>query len=155
MSSLNDKAFKAVEEWRCRPLDREYPYVYVDGIYLKRSWGGSYENVAVMVAIGMNDDGYHEVIWCAEDFTESAERWRDFLSWLKSRGLSGVRMFTGDKAYRKAEISRNTAYSHLAKNDLPHPGHPSVPLFALGGINARDSTIAMLTPSTDRDRNAR
>ena len=34
----------------------------MDGIYLKRSWGGSYENVAVMVAIGVNDDGYREVI---------------------------------------------------------------------------------------------
>ena len=98
VSSLNDKAFKAVEEWRCRPLAREYPYVYVDGIYLKRSWGGSYENVAVMVAIGVNEDGYREVIGCAEGFTESAERWRDFLSWLKPRGLRGVRMFVGDKA---------------------------------------------------------
>ena len=53
-SNLNGKAFKVVDEWRCRPLTREYPYVYVDGIYLKRSWGGSYENVAVMVAIGVN-----------------------------------------------------------------------------------------------------
>ena len=98
VSNLNEKAFKAVEEWRCRPLAREYPYVYVDGIYLKRSWGGSYENVAVMVAIGVNEDGYREVIGCAEGFTESAECWRDFLSWLKSRGLRGVRMLVGDKA---------------------------------------------------------
>lgn len=98
VSNLDDKAFKAVEEWRCRPLACEYPYVYVDGIYLKRSWGGSYENVAVMVAIGVNEDGYREVIGCAEGFTESSECWRDFLSWLKSHGLRGVRMFAGDKA---------------------------------------------------------
>lgn len=98
VSNLDDKAFKSVDEWRYRPLTREYPYVYVDGIYLKRSWGDSYENVAVMVAIGVNEDGYREVIRCAEGFTESAECWRDFLSRLKSRGLRGVRMFTGDKA---------------------------------------------------------
>ena len=98
VSNLNDKAFKAVDEWRCRPLTCEYPYVYVDGIYLKRSWGGSYENVAVMVAIGVNEDGYREVIGCAEGFTESKECWHGFLSWLKSRELRGVRMFTGDKA---------------------------------------------------------
>ena len=42
VSNLNEKAFAAVEEWRNRPLVRAYPYVYVDGIYLKRSWGGSY-----------------------------------------------------------------------------------------------------------------
>ena len=94
VSNFNDKAFKAVEERRCRPLACEYPYVYVDGIYLKRSWGGSYENVAIMAAVGVNEDGYREVIGCAE----SSECWRDFLSWLKSRGLRGVRMFVGDKA---------------------------------------------------------
>ena len=97
-SNLNDKAFKAADEWRCRPLACAYPYVYVDGIYLKRSWGGSYENVAMMAAIGVNEDGYREVIGCVEGFTESKERWRGFLSWLKSRGLRGVRMYTGDKA---------------------------------------------------------
>lgn len=101
VSNLNDKAFKAVDEWRCRPLACEYPYVYVDGIYLERSWGGSYENVAVMVAIGMNEDGHREVIGCAEGFTESSECWRDFLSWLRSRGLRGVRMAVGDKAAAK------------------------------------------------------
>lgn len=89
VSNLSDKAFEAVEEWRSRPLTRKYPYVFVDGIYLKRSWGGSFENVAVMVAIGVNDDGYREVIGAAEGFTESAECWREFLSWLKSRGLRG------------------------------------------------------------------
>ena len=98
VSNLNDKAFRAVDEWRCRPLTCEYPYVYIDGIYLKRSWGGSYEDVTMMVSISVNEDGYREVIGCAEGFTESKECWRDFLSWLKSRGLRGVRMFTGDKA---------------------------------------------------------
>ena len=51
-----------------------------------------------MVAIGVNDDGYREVIGAAEGYTESSECWREFLSWLRSRGLRGVRMFTGDKA---------------------------------------------------------
>ncbi|OUO18989.1 IS256 family transposase [Collinsella sp. An307] len=98
VSNLNEKAFASVEERRNRPLERAYPYACVDGIYLKRSWGGSYENVAVMVAIGVNDDGYREVIGAAEGFTESSGCWRELLSWLKSRGLRGVRGFTGDRA---------------------------------------------------------
>lgn len=97
VSNLNDKAFKAVEEWRCRPLACEYPYVYVDGIYLKRSWGGSYENVSILVAIGVDGDGRREIIGCAEGFTESKDSWREFLLWLRGRGLKGVRMVTGDK----------------------------------------------------------
>ena len=51
-----------------------------------------------MVAIGVNEGGYREVIGRAEDFTESKECWRGFLSWLKSRGLRGVLMVVGDKA---------------------------------------------------------
>lgn len=97
VSDLNEKAFAPVEEWRNRPLERAYPYARVDGIYLKRSWGGAYENVAVMIAIGVND-GYREVIGAAEGLTESSECWREFLSWLRSRGLHGVRMVVGDKA---------------------------------------------------------
>ena len=97
VSNLNEKAFESADKRRCRPLTCVYPYVYIDGIYLKRSWG-CYENVAVMVAIGANEDGYREMIGCAEGFAESKECWRDFLSWLRSRGLRGVRMFAGDKA---------------------------------------------------------
>ena len=77
VSNLNGKAFKAVEEWRTRPLSGEYPYVYIDGIYLKRSWGGSYENVAVMAAVGVNGDGYREVIGCAEGVRRDPRILRD------------------------------------------------------------------------------
>lgn len=126
VSNLNEKAFDAVEKWRSRPLEHSYPYVFIDGIYLKRSWGGSFENVAVMVAIGVNDEGYREIIGAAEGFTESAECWRDFLSWLRSRGLSGVRMFTGDKAASMtgaiAEVFPDAAYQrcivHFYRNAL-------------------------------------
>ena len=98
VSNLNGRAFASAGEWRNRPPGRAYPYACVDGIYLKRSWGGAHGNVAVMIAIGVNDDGYREVIGAAEGFTESSECWREFLSWLRSRGLHGVRMVVGDKA---------------------------------------------------------
>ena len=62
VSNLNEKSPKSANErWR-RPPTREYPYVYVNGIYPKRSRDGSYKNVAVMVAVGVNEDGYREAI---------------------------------------------------------------------------------------------
>ena len=70
----------------------------VDGIYLRRAWGGAHGNAAAMVAIGVDDDGHREVIGAAEGFTGSPGRWRELLSWPRSRGLRGVRMLTGDKA---------------------------------------------------------
>ena len=152
VSNLNEKAFASVEEWRGRPLTREYPYVYVDGIYQTRAWGGSYENVAVMVAIGVNDDGYREVIGAAEGFTESSECWREFLSWLKGRGLRGVRMFTGDKAAGMvgslAEVFPEAAYQrctvHFYRNVLakvPKSKRPRVAA-ALKAIHAMESREA-------------
>ena len=104
ISELNKKAYVHIEEWRNRPLQGgSYPYVYVDGIYLKRNWGGEYENVAVLVAIAVNEDGYREVIGAAEGMKEDKESWTQFLKWLKSRGLSGVRLVIGDRCLGMVE----------------------------------------------------
>lgn len=97
-SNLSDRAFEAVEERGSRPLAREHPYVLVDGICLKGSRGGSFENAAVMAAIGVNDDGCREVIGAAGGFAESARCRRDLPSRLRGRGLSGARLVTGDRA---------------------------------------------------------
>ena len=67
ISELNKKAYVHIEDWRNRPLQGgHYPYVYVDGIYLRRNWGGEYENVAILVAIAVNEAGFREVLCAAE-----------------------------------------------------------------------------------------
>ena len=67
ISELNKKAYVHIEDWRNRPLQGgRYPYVYVDGIYLRRNWGGEFENVAIAV----NEDGYREVLGAAEGMKE-------------------------------------------------------------------------------------
>ncbi len=97
VSNLNQKAYENIEKWRSRPLTGDYAYVYVDGVYLKRSWGGEIQNVSVLVAIGVNQDGYREILGAAEGMKEDHESWLNFLIWLKERGLKGVRLFVGDK----------------------------------------------------------
>lgn len=97
ISNLNKKAYEHIEEWRTRPLSGNYPYVYVDGVYLKRSWGGEIRNVSVLVAIGVNNEGYREILGAAEGMKEDKESWRSFFVWLKERGLTGVRLIIGDK----------------------------------------------------------
>ena len=97
ISDLNQKAYVHIEEWRNRKLSGKYPYVYVNGIYLKRNWGGEFENVSILVAIGVDEDGYHEIIGAAEGMKEDAESWKNFLVWLKERGLYGVKLIVGDK----------------------------------------------------------
>ncbi len=97
ISELNKKAYVNIENWRSRKLNGKYPYVYVDGIYLKRNWGGAYENVAILVAIGVNEEGYREVVGAQEGMKEDKSSWLSFFQWLKSRGLTGVRLMIGDK----------------------------------------------------------
>ena len=98
ISELNKKAYVNIEAWRNRPLQGgKYPYVYVDGIYLRRNWGGEYENVAILVAIAVNEDGYREVLGAAEGMKEDKESWISFFQWLRGRGLEGVRIIVGDK----------------------------------------------------------
>ena len=79
ISDLNKKAYVNIEAWRNRSLQGgKYPYVYVDGIHLKQNWGGEYENVAVLVAIAINEDGYCEVLGAAEGMKEDKASWVSF-----------------------------------------------------------------------------
>lgn len=97
ISNLNKRAYGNIETWRTRKLKDNYPYVYVDGVYLKRSWGGEIQNVSVLVAIGVNNSGYREIIGASEGMKEDKESWRSFFVWLKERGLTGVQLIIGDK----------------------------------------------------------
>ena len=62
VSDLNKKIYATIEAWRNRPIVGEHPYVYLDGIVLKRSWAGEVRNVSLLVAIGVNEDGWLERI---------------------------------------------------------------------------------------------
>ena len=97
VSRLNGKVYEQIEAWRKRPLERTYPYVFLDGVYLKRNWGGEYENVAILIAMAVNERGEREVIGATEGMKEDKESWLAFLRHLKERGLQGTQLFTADK----------------------------------------------------------
>lgn len=97
VSEMNKKIYGRIESWRTRPLDGEHPYVMLDGIWLKRSWGGEVKNIAVLVAVSVRSDGHREILGVAEGIKEDTESWRSFLRYLKERGLRGVRLITSDK----------------------------------------------------------
>jgi putative transposase len=97
VSELNQKLYVRIEEWRNQPIEGTFAYVSLDGIWLKRSWGGEVKNVAVLVAIGVDQDGYRQVLGVCEGAKEDTESWRQFLRHLKERGLKGVRLVTSDK----------------------------------------------------------
>src|SRR5262249_36600265 len=70
VSDLNKKIYGTIEAWRNRPIEGDHPYVYLDGIVLKRSWAGEVRNVSLLVAIGVNERGYREILGICEGAKE-------------------------------------------------------------------------------------
>lgn len=108
VSNLNQKVYGNIENWRNRPLKDTYPYVYLDGIYLKRNWGGEVENVSVLVALAVDSEGFREIIGACEGAKEDKESWLNFLRSLKARGLTGTQLFVGDKCLGLVESIADT-----------------------------------------------
>lgn len=96
VSELNKKLYVRLDEWLSRPIIGDYPYVYVDGTYLKKCWSGEVRNIAILVAIGVSADGHREILGVQEGVTESQESWTNFFRHLVSRGLKGVQLIVSD-----------------------------------------------------------
>ena len=62
VSNLNKKTYAKIEAWRNAPIEGTHPYVYLDGIVMKRSWAGEVRNVSLLVAIGVTSEGFREVL---------------------------------------------------------------------------------------------
>jgi putative transposase len=96
VSRLNQKVYARIEAWRNEPIEGVYPYVYLDGIVLKRTWAGEVRNVSVLVAIGVDVDGYRKVLGVTEGAKEDKAGWSGFLAYLKGRGLTTPQLFISD-----------------------------------------------------------
>lgn len=119
---------------------------------MRRNWGGEYENVAVLVAITVNEDGYREVLGAAEGMKEDKASWVSFFQWLRGRGLDGVKLVVGDKClgmleaagevFPEAKYQRCTV--HFYRNVFSVTPHSKVKLVAkmLKAIHAQESKKA-------------
>ena len=108
VSKLNSRIYEHIEAWRNRPIESAYPYVYLDGVVLKRTWAGEVRNVSVLIAIGVDAEGYRRVLGIAEGHKEDKAGWLGFLKHLKARGLKGVRLVTSDACLGLVEALAET-----------------------------------------------
>ena len=109
VSDLNKKIYGTIEAWRNRPIEGEHPYVYLDGIVLKRSWAGEVRNVSLLVAIAVNGEGYRDILGICEGAKEDKAGWSGFLKHLKARGLKGVRLIISDACIGLSRASRSSS----------------------------------------------
>ena len=84
------------KEWRERPLEKDYPYLYLDATYLKVRWGASVRSLALLAAVGVNEDGFREVLAVEVAGSEKGVAYASLLRGLTDRGLHGVRLVVSD-----------------------------------------------------------
>ena len=155
LSDRLKKVYEDIDSWRTRPLESEYPYVFMDGVWHKRSWGGRVENVSVLVAIGVDSEGRREVIGVAEGMKEDGDSWEQFVRGMIERGLKGVRLVVGDRCaglvstvnsmLPKARCQRCMVHfmrNVLSKTPPSHREWASVALKAIFAMESRESALA-------------
>jgi transposase-like protein len=152
VSNLNKKVYKHIERWRTQAIEGEYAYVYLDGIVLKRSWGGEIKNVSLLAAIGVDQDGYRRILGVTEGHKEDKAGWLEFLKYLKKRGLETIRLIVSDAclglAEAAAEVYPESAWQrcvvHFYRNVFSHVPHTKVREVAamLKAIHAQENKEA-------------
>jgi transposase-like protein len=97
VSRLNQQIYKKIEDWRNRPLEDSYAYVFLDGLVMKRTWADEVQNVSILAAFGVTQEGYRELLGTWEGPKEDKAGWGGFLAHLKQRGLREVKLFVSDR----------------------------------------------------------
>jgi putative transposase len=139
VSRLAQSLDEQVQAFRRRKLDKTYPYLWLDALYLKVREGSQVLSKAVLVAYGVSEFGEREVVGCEVADGEMEDAWKSFLGGLVERGLRGVRLVISDahvglrKGIRAAlnGVSWQRCTVHFMRNVLSR-----VPKSAQGFVSA-------------------
>ena len=118
-----------MQAFLARPIEGEWPYLWIDATYVKVRQAGRIVSVAVIVAVGVNSDGRREVLGVAVGPSEAETFWTGFLRSLARRGLRGVKLVVSDAHEGiKASVSKVMSCTwqrcrvHFMRNLLAHAG---------------------------------
>jgi len=128
VSDICKKLDPIVHTFRTRPLESHYPFIVVDAMYIKVREDNRVRSKGLLIAIGINEEGYREIIGFQVANTESESSWGEFFSSLKERGLKDVDLVTSDdhkglvKAVRRhfQGATWQRCQTHFTKNMLDH-----------------------------------
>jgi len=125
IGEIDDK----VKAFLSRPIEGDWPYIWLDATYVKVRQNGRIISVAVIIAVGVNTDGRREVLGMTIGASEAETFWTDFLRALTRRGLRGVKLVISDAHEGlKGAISKilNATWQrcrvHFMRNALAHAG---------------------------------
>lgn len=151
VSRLITEIDERVNAFLNRPIEGEWPYLWIDATYLKEREGGRIVSTAVIVAVGVNTLGKREVLGVASGPSEAEVFWKSFLRSLADRGLRGVKLVISDdhKGLRSAagkvfHATQQRCRVHWMRNALAHVGPKQRPavIAMLKTIFAQESAEA-------------
>lgn len=129
VSRLCEEIDERVTAFLDRPIEGDWPYLWIDATYVKVRQNGRIVSVAVIVAVGVNSDGRREVLGMDIGASEAEPFWTAFLRKLARRGLRGVKLVISDAHEGiKAAVSKLLCASwqrcrvHFMRNALAHAG---------------------------------
>jgi transposase-like protein len=129
VSRLCEEIDERVHAFLDRPIEGDWPYLWIDATYVKTRQAGRIVSVAVIVAVGVNADGRREILGMDIGPSEAETFWKDFLRKLARRGLRGVKLVISDSHEGiKAAVSKVLTASwqrcrvHFMRNVLAHAG---------------------------------
>ena len=128
VTAITDKIIPNIKEWQKRPLDDVYPVVFVDATYFYVRNEGTVGKKAVYVILGINSQGYKDILGFYVGESESAKYWLNILNELKSRGLKDILILCADglkglpeaisTAYPNTEFQR--CIVHMIRNTMAY-----------------------------------
>ncbi len=96
ISDVMDKILPQIEDWQNRPLSEVYPVLYIDAIHSSVRDGGVIRKLAAYVILGLNADGYKEVLAIEAGENESSKYWLSVLNGIKNRGVKDILILCAD-----------------------------------------------------------
>jgi putative transposase len=127
VSRLCEEIDERVNAFLARPIEGEWPYLWIDATYLKTREAGRIVSTAVILAVGVNSDGRREVLGIATGASEAEPFWTGFLRSLADRGLRGVKLVIADDhkglraaASRVFHASHQRCRVHWMRNAMAH-----------------------------------
>jgi len=157
VSRIASRLKEQQKEWRERPLgEKEYPYLYLDATYLKVRWGASVTSMALLACVGVDEEGFREVLAVEVAGTEKGAAYASLLRGLLDRGLSGVRLVVSDDhegiktavASELPGVEWQRCVVHFQRNVLAHVPASSVgevaeDLKAIFKVRRRKTALAL------------
>lgn len=129
VSRLCGEIDERVQAFLTRPLEGDWPYVWLDATYVKVRQAGRIVSVAAIIAVGVNDDGRREILGVTVGPSEAETFWTEFLRSLARRGLRGVKLvISGAHEGLKAAVAKvlhatwQRCRVHAMRNLLAHAG---------------------------------